>query len=587
MYDLILKNGTVIDGTGRDAFAADIGIKGDRIARIGNLDGAAAEQVIHADGKVVSPGFIDMHSHADATILAYPTMDSMLHQGITTFVGCMCGHSAAPIGKYWEGNQAMFDILCELSDKLFPDMYDRDYYTPTGDTIPLIRRDHHYDVDWTTFAQWLDRVDQQKLSGNMVTLIGYNTLRLNCADPDRETLLCEKEKDSVKGHIREAMEAGAFGMSTGLDYKPGVFAHTPELLEMAAEMRPYDGIYFSHWRKTGPRAGTPKKQKKIDGICEVMDIGLANDIQVEISHLSAGFDVFPASDEYMQRAAAERTLQIIDSYISRGARAWFDVIPNITGGTIIAPDLIALFRPWYMYTGGVSLFVENLKHPDYRKQLSDHILAGKYFRLNPRIQPDWDEAQTVISCSNPERVGKTIREIASERGVSSLEQVYDLMVEDPYVKVFAASYSMTPAAVQAYFNHPRAMAGNDTFVFDLTSTIKYDRQFPHKKPNPNTYCGFIKYVTEYGQPRLEDTLHKITGLPAQVLGLTTRGLIKENYHADLVVIDKENLRTNENLIEPRVYPDGILHVVVNGQMVILDGKHTGKRPGGVIRRQKR
>ena len=587
MYDLILKNATIIDGTGADAYRADIGIKGERIASIGDLSGAQTAQAVDASGKIVAPGFIDMHSHADSTILAYPTMDSMLRQGITTFVGCMCGHSAAPMGKYWEGNQAMFDILNELSDKVFPDMYDRDYYTLTKDTIPLIKRDHHYDADWTTFGEWLDKVDKHGTSGNMITLVGYNTLRLNWANPDEETILTAAEKDTIKGHIREAMEAGAFGMSTGLDYKPGVFAHTPELIEMAAELKPYDGIYFSHWRKTGPRSGTPKKQKKIDGIREVMDIGLANDIQVEISHLSTGFDVFPANDDYMQKAAAERTLQVIDEYIARGSRAWFDVIPNITGGTIIAADLVALFRPWYMFTGGIDLFIENLKHPDYRRQLSDHIMAGKYFRLNPKIQPDWDEAQTVIGCTNPNRVGKTIRQIAQERGVSSLEQVYDLMVEDPYVKVFAATYSMTPSSVQTYFNHPRAMAGNDTFVFDTVSTIKYDPKFPHKKPNPNTYCGFIKYITEFGQPRLEDTIHKITGLPAQVMGLSDRGLVKENYRADLVVLDMDNLRTNENLIEPRVYPDGVRDVFVNGQAVILDGKHTGKLPGGVIRRQSR
>lgn len=587
MFDLVLKNATVIDGTGADAFTADIAIEGNRIAKIGRLDTVQAKEIVDVAGKIVAPGFIDMHSHADATVLAYPRMDSMLHQGITTFVGCMCGHSAAPIGKYWEGNQAMFDILCELSDKVFPDMYDKDYYTLTKDTIPLIERDHHYSVDWTSFGEWLDSVDKKGISGNIITLVGYNTLRLNCADPDEQHLLSHKEKDEIKGHIREAMDAGAFGLSTGLDYKPGAFAQTPELIEMAAELKPYDGIYFSHWRKTGLRAGTPKKQSKIDGIREVMDIGLANDIQVEISHLSTGFDVFPANDDYMQVAAAQRTLQVIDEYISRGARAWFDVIPNITGGTIIAPDLIALFRPWYMYTGGISLFVENLKHPDYRKQLSDYILAGKYFRLNPKIQPDWDEAQTIIASTNPSYVGKSIRQIAREKGTTSLEQVYDLMVEDPYIKVFAASYSMTHASVQTYLNHPRAMVGNDTFVFDLTSTIKYDLQFPHKKPNPNTYCGFIKYITEFSQPRLEDTIHKITGLPAQVMGLSDRGYVKEQFRADLVVIDQKALKTNESMIEPCVYPDGIRHVMVNGQFVIRNGVHTGKLPGGVIRRQSR
>lgn len=587
MYDIIIKNALIVDGTGADAYQADVGIREERIAAIGDLSQGEAGRVLDAEGKILAPGLIDMHSHADATILGYPTMDSMLRQGITTFVGCQCGHSIAPVGKYWECNQAIYDILCDMSDKLFPDMYDRDYYTPTPETLPHIKRLFGYDADFTTFGEFLDKVDAHGLSGNMITLIGYNSIRMNCMDPDEPKTPTAEEKRAMQGLIDEAMEAGAFGISTGLDYKPGAFCTTEELTEMTSSMKRYGGIYFTHWRKTGLRTGTPKKQKKIDGIREALEIGMKNGIQVEISHLSTGFDVFPANDDFMQKAAAQRTLQVIDEYIAKGANAYFDVIPNITGGTIIAPDLIALFRPWYAYTGGIDLFVENLKHPDYRKQLSDYILAGRYFRLNPIIQPDWDESLSVIGCTNPARVGKTVKEIARERGVSSLEQVYDLMVEDPYVKVFAATHSMNKFAVQEYYNHPRAMVGNDTFVFDLKSSIRYDPKYPHKKPNPNTYCGFVKYMTEFGQPRFEDTIRKASGLPAQVLGLTDRGLVKEGFRADLILIDRENLKTNENLIEPQVYPEGIPYVLVNGQFVVDGSQLTGRLPGGVIRRQSR
>ncbi len=587
MYDILIQNGTIVDGSGKDAYSADIAISGQRIVRIGHLDGVEAARVIDAKGKFVAPGFIDMHSHADTVILGYPKMESMLHQGITTFVGCQCGHSIAPVGKYWESSQALYGILCKISDKLYPDMYDRDYYALTEAAIPHIEAELGFSPTWNTMASFLDEVDRRGISGNIITLAGYNTLRMNIANPDEPVPLTQTHKNSLKRQINEAMEAGAFGMSTGLDYKPGVFTDTAELVEMAAELKPYEGIYFSHWRKTGQRAGTPKRQKKIDGIIEVLEIGKQDDIQVQISHISTGFDIFPSNDAFMQLSGAQRTLQIVDEYVRQGVRANFDVIPNITGGTIIAPDLVALFRPWYMLTNGIDLFVYNLKHPDYRKQLTDTILAGKFYRLNPVLNPDWDEGMQVIASRVGGLEGKTIKQIAQEHHRSSLDMIFDLIIIDPQIKVFAASYAMTMETVRTFLSHPLSSVGNDTFVFDLESTIHYDPQFPDKKPNPNTYCGFIKFLTELGMPRFEDSVRKLSGKPAEILGLTDRGLVKEGYRADLVVIDRANLRTNENLIEPRVYPDGIAYVLVNGTPVIDQGVHTGKLPGGAIRRQNR
>lgn len=584
MYDIIIRNGKIIDGTGANSFTADIGVKDMRIAVIGDLEGIEAAKVIDAEGKIVTPGFIDMHSHADQTILTYPKMESMLRQGITTFVGCQCGQSIAPIGKYWLGNQAEYDILAKLTPKLYPDMYDEDYYTMTEDTIPLVESDHGFKPDWRTFGQFLDRVDKYGTSGNIITLIGYSTIRMNATGPDGNRLLTEEEKSIIKAQINEAMESGAFGMSVGLDYKPGIFSKTDELMEMASELKKYDGIYFSHWRKTGLRAGTPKKQKKIDGIIETLEIGKKNDIQVQISHLSTGYDVFPANDTYMQVAAANRTLQVIDEYIEKGVKAHFDVIPNITGGTMIAPDLITLFKPWYKLTGGVSLFLENIKKCDYRKQICDHINSGKYFILNPLTAPDWDENINIIQCNNSVYMGKTIKQIADTHCKPSLEMIFDILIEDCETKIFRCTHSMNINAVQTYLNHPNASVGNDTFVFDLISTVGYDPNSPGNKPNPNTYCGFIKFITELGMSRIEDTIRKISGKPAEVLGLTDRGLIKEGYRADLLVIDIDNLRSNESVIEPRVYPEGIEYVTVNGKLVIDNGIHTGALPGGSIRR---
>jgi len=583
MFDKIIKNGNIIDGSGLSAYKADIGIVKERIVKIGDLGGKDSQLVIDADGKYVTPGFIDMHSHADMVILAYPQMDSMIRQGITTFVGCQCGHSIAPVGKLWEGSQAFYDLLYRVSDKLTPDMYNRDYYSPSEKIIPIIESEYGFSPTWQTMGEFLDEIDRHGLSGNIITLSGYNTLRLNAADPDYATKLTSDEKFVIKRKIREALESGAFGMSTGLDYKPGVFADTDELVEMASELKPYDGIYFSHWRKTGPRFGTPKKQKKIDGIKEALEIGLRNNLQVQISHLSTGFDVFPSNDPFMQIAAAERTLQVIEEYVKQGANANFDVIPNITGGTVIFPDLASIFRPWYTITNGVSLFVNNLKYSDYLNQIKEFILAGKFFNLNPVVTPDWDEWMTVISHANLNYVGKTIKQIGIDNHSPSIDQVFELLVEDPRTKIFMASHSMNFPAVKLYLHHPLACVGNDTFVFDLKSTMSYNEEFPNRKPNPNTYCGFIKFLTELGMPNFEDSIQKITGKPASILGLSDRGLIKEGNRADLLLINFEELKTNENLIEPRIYPLGIETVLVNGTIVLDNYKQTGALPGGTIR----
>lgn len=586
-FDTLILGGTVFDGTGAPGRRADVGIVGEKIAAIGDLSDAAAALTIDASGKVVTPGFIEMHSHADQTVLGYPTMDSMLHQGITTFVGCMCGQSIAPIGKYWLANQAMRDIFDALTPKLYADMYNEDYYALSEDVIPLVRFHCHFDPSWHTFHQWLDTIDAQGLSGNIVTVLGYSTVRMNVLGPDGNRKPTEAEAAELKAHIHEALDAGAFGMSVGLDYEPGIFSDTEELLEMSRELKADDGILFAHWRKTGPRVGTPKRQKKIDGITEILEIGLKNGIQVQISHLSKGYDLYPANDDFLQRAASLRTLQVIDDYIARGVRAGFDVIPNSTGGTMIAPDLITLFRPWYKFTGGITLFLHNLTKRDYRKQIKDAIYGGTYYILNPKVQPEWEEEIRIMRCADKKYEGKTAKQVGAMMGKETLEALFDLLLLDCRTQIFRAVHDANTESVKVFVGHPKATLGNDTFVFSTDSTVAYDPESPGNKPNPNTYCGFIKFLTELGGDDRAQMIYKLTGRPAEILHLTNRGTLSEGKQADVLVIDWENLKTNENVLDPVVYPQGIEDVLVNGVPVIRDGVHTGARPGGVIRRQNR
>ncbi|HJB20322.1 MAG TPA: amidohydrolase family protein [Candidatus Fournierella merdavium] len=585
MYDILIKGGTVIDGTGAAAMEADVAIQDGKIAAIGAIDPAQAHEVIDAAGKTVTPGFIEMHSHADQTLLAYPTMDSMLHQGITTFVGCMCGQSIAPVGRYWLANQAMRDIFDELTPKLYADMYADDYYALSEEVIPLIRRRCGFDVTWRTFHEWLDAVDAHGTSGNIVPVLGYSTIRMNAAGPDGDRPLTEAEKAQLKADIHEALDAGAFGMSVGLDYEPGIFSDTAELLEMSKELKKDGGTLFAHWRKTGQRRGTPKRQKKIDGIKEILEIGLANDIQVQISHLSKGYDLYPANDDYLQVAASRRTLQVIDEYVARGVRAGFDVIPNSTGGTMIAPDLVTLFRPWYKFTGGVSLFLRNLNGQDYRQMIREAIFSGSYYILNPKVQPEWEDEIRIILCAQRRYEGKTARQVGQMMGCDTLTALFELLLIDRRTQIFRAVHDANAESVKTFVGHPQATLGNDTFVFGATSTVAYDPESPGNKPNPNTYCGFIKFLTGLGGDDRVEMIRKLTGRPAELLHLKKRGTLAPGKQADVLVIDWEALKTNENVIDPTVYPDGIQHVLVNGVPVIRDGRHTGALPGGAIRRQ--
>lgn len=587
VYDTLILGGTVIDGTGAPPQKVDIGIIDGKIAVMGDLSDAKAAHVINATGKTVTPGFIEMHSHADQTVLGYPTMDSMLHQGITTFVGCMCGQSIAPIGKYYLANQAMRDVFDELTPKLYADMYNEDYYALSSDALPLIRKHCHFDPSWHTFHEWLDTVDAHGISGNIVTVLGYSTIRMNTMGPNGVRKPTEAEKAEMKAQIHEAMDAGAFGMSVGLDYDPGIFSDTQELLEMSRELKPDGGILFAHWRKTGPRVGTPKRQKKIDGITEILEIGLQNDIQVQISHLSKGYELYPANDDFLQRAAAQRTLQVIDDYIARGVHAGFDVIPNSTGGTMIAPDLITLFRPWYKFTGGITLFLRNLTKLDYRKQIKDAIYGGTYYILNPKVQPEWEEEIKIMRCSEKQYEGKTAKQVGAMMGKETLEALFDLLLLDCRTQIFRAVHDANTESVKVFVNHPKASLGNDTFVFGMDSTVAYDPESPGNKPNPNTYCGFIKFLTELGGEDRAQMIYKLTGRPAELLHLTKRGTLSVGKQADVLVMDWDHLKTNENVLEPVVYPEGIEHVLVNGVAVIRDSKHTGALPGGVIRRQNR
>lgn len=589
MFDVIIRGGTVIDGTGRDRYTADVAVKGKHIAKIGDLRNEKAKTEIDGRGLIVSPGFIDVHSHGDGTILLYPNAESALRQGVTTFVGGQCGDSPAPrsdsyyMRHFWE-----YDAWYEVDGHTFY----ADFVQPKEKALAAIEKHFGVRLEFSTFGDWLDRIEEKGISPNFIPLLGHGTIRAHSMGPKgADRAPTEEEMCKMKDYLKEAMESGAWGFSTGLDYPPSAYAKTEEIKELVRELKPYDGFYNTHWRRTGIRRGIPGQHFKIDGITEACEIAEETGVKTQISHISPGFDIKPMPTRELDAASARETLKIIDGYIKRGAKIAFDVITSTSAGFECVPYLIMYFAPWVRMSGGARRFAENLRSFDFREDFKAQIEAGKWFKVSPKVNPEWDKTLYITKTSaeraiGTELAGKSLRSITDERKAKdSIDTVIDLLIEDPLTMVRENKHN--EGSIQEFINHERAMPCIDSYVYDDAGPFGIGMEIPEILPHYNAYCGMIKYITEYGQPRLEDTIRKMTGVPAGWLGMKRRGKLEEGCFADIVVFSEKNLKTNENPIEPRQRPEGIECVLVNGKVTVRQGEHTGERAGEVLRYNKK
>jgi N-acyl-D-amino-acid deacylase len=526
MLDLLIKGGTVVDGTGAPGRRADVAIAGDRIEAVDVLPDAGAARVIDATGHVVAPGFVDMHSHADFVLPGLPTADSKVHQGFTLEVVGNCGASPAPLTAARR----------------------QDVIDTSGLTVPPLR------WDWTSFRSYLDGLTRQGLSINVAPLVGHGTVRLLVMGPGDARPTADQLR-AMETEVRRAMDEGAFGLSTGLIYAPGVFADTDEIVGLARAAGEARGFYASHIRGEG--------ETLLPAIAEAILVGRRAAIPVEISHLKA-----TGRENWPKMAQA---IELIEAARADGLDVTADMYPYPAGST----GLTALLPPW-AHAGGREPLLARLSDPTDRARLLA-ALDGPGLARNA----GWDGIVISGCPARTEYEGQTVARIAAGLGRPPGEAVLEIL-RQARADADMILFSMSEENVALGLRRPWVMIGSDG------EGRAAHGPYGAGKPHPRNYgtCPRVlgHYVRDQGLLPLPEAIRKMTSLPAAKLGLRDRGRLERGAVADVVVFDPATVADTATFAEPHRYPRGIPWVLVNGEPVIAAGQHSGSRPGRVLAR---
>ncbi|MBA7674819.1 D-aminoacylase [subsurface metagenome] len=472
---------------------------------------------------IVSPGFIDLHNHSDFSILAYPSAESYIMQGVTTAVVGNCGMSLAPLNP---------DNLALLKRYL----------------SPFLRAGFDYGWEWRTLAEFYQKVEKQGISLNLAPLVGQGTIRLAVKGFD-STGSSAEEMNQMKKLLAQSLEGGAFGMSTGLIYPPGCYSSTEELIELASVLREYGAIYTTHMRNEGDRL--------IEALEEAIEIAEANGIPIEISHHKA--------TGKSNWGKVNATLRLMEQARQRGVEVNCDVYPYIAGSTTITTLL-----PTWTLAGGVEKMLDRLKNKQTRQSIK---LEGTRFS-------EWDGIVIAECPSKKEYQGKSLEDILKEtnRFDDPYEGLFDLLLEiegNATIIVFL----MDEDDVRTVMSSPLSSFISDSWVTALDAGGK-----PHPRAYGTFPRVLGKYVREEKLLTLEQAIRKMTSLPAGKIGLKCRGIFREGFWADVVIFDQAVIKDQATFDDPHQYPKGIEYVIVNGQVVVDHGRLTGVRPGKILRR---
>ena len=585
--DILIKNASIVDGTGSPAYRGAVAVTGERVSVIGKVEGdlrVDAEKIIDAGGLTVAPGFIDVHNHGDLSILYYPEAPGFVRQGITTFVGGQCGDSPGPFGDYIGLPWVLGDLYVDVA----PRMLEREWLVPRDLLNQRHREVYGWEIDWDTLGEFFKKVEADGIGPNYAPLVGHGDVRSLVMGSDYKRKATEEEVEEMTGHVRRAMEDGCRGLSVGRDYDPGIWADFDELLACSRAAAEYGGVYASHSLRTGHRKARRPGEfppVKTEGVLEAIDVGRRAGMPVQISHLGSLYDVTPGGSDIMTEAAVRATLKIVDDAREEGIDVNFDLIPNhLSGGISTCPWLASYLTPWLRVAGSLEQLAQALRMPDLREEIKEAIWAGKHYGLNPNINPKWAGQRTIVECRDERLLEKTVAQAAEVLGMEPLDALMEVLTIDPETK--AVRKGGDDWAKLMFYRHPEMMIGIDTFAVDDT---RVSRHPPWHLPNENSFGGFPRYlrraVRETGTLSLEEAVRKVTSSPARKFKLADRGVLRAGAHADIVVFDPEKVTDRGDQLEPRRYPAGIEYVLVNGALVVERWEQTGARPGKILYRE--
>jgi N-acyl-D-amino-acid deacylase len=524
LFDLIINRGTIIDGTGKTAFEGDIAIQGEYIAEMGDLKDAPAKERVNASGCLVTPGFIDVHSHGDTSPLVNPQTESKIRQGITTQIAGNCGSSAFPLkGERYK----------EVKENL---------------------EKYGLSLDWDTAEGYFKRLEEARPAINTASFVGQGSIRASVIGEKDVPADADKMRE-MREEVAKAMDQGAIGMSTGLIYAPGYFASQEELIELMRVSAAKHGLYSSHIRGEGDTL--------IEAVTEALLIGQKANAGVQVSHLKASG---PRNWGNVKTA-----IDLIEKSESEGLDISFDKYPYTAGSTDLASYL-----PRWAIGGGVERLMQLLQDPKSRSRIfreTDEQNEG---------EKKWSSVVIISAESDEYRPyeGQSIQEIAENRGLTVEEVFTDLLLKSKArtdIVCFTQSQEDTDLALL----HRLGLVCTDSGVWAPYGPLS------KIKPHPRAYGTFPRFLNQYVKEKkaltLEQAIRKATSKSAERFHLAKRGTIKKGYYADILVLDWENLKDTATYTNPHQYPDGVKGAIVNGTLTLWNGKITDKRAGRVLR----
>ncbi len=542
MLDLKIVNGTIIDGTGKKGYRADLGIAGDKIVALGDLSGEEAKKTIDATDKYVAPGFIDFHTHSDLSVVYDRYARSRIYSGITSDVVGNCGIGVAPIRE--ENKQLLLDYLA----------------TRIIGTIPA-----KLELPWNTYGEYMTYMDEHPAAINVIPLLAQGTIRINEMGFSTEPATPEQIKN-MQEEVEKAFQEGAFALTTGLTYLPGAYSNKEEIAELCKVIGKYGGYYCTHMRDEGDTIH--------EAIDESVYIAKEAGIPLHISHLKlCGARNFGRMDEVWQQ---------LDEAEKNGTTVTYDLYPYAAGMT----SLGALLPPW-VFEGGVKEMLKKIQDPAVRAKCKEDMQNGLPDWQNfYQAAGDWSHIQvaSVMTEKNKWMEGKTIQEISDETGKDGFDIMFEtILAEESKVQIIG--FWNGEKAMDEIIASPKAAYGSDSMSLSTEGLLSIGK--PHPRAFGTVGKIFAEYVKKRGIMTFEEAVRKMTGFPASILGISDRGLLKEGYFADVTVFDPNTIADNATYVMPQQYPSGIEHVIVNGQVALENGRQTEALAGRTIKNPRR